>query len=641
MKLSLYHGNSLDALKRLPEESVDCIVTSSPYYGLRDYSSVETMSAKTEQTVIDLTDAKVTEYEKKYPGYRFFRNDPQFNEDKKTWFCTIRIDIDAVWDADLSCQHEWGNKEVFIHQGGNPSGDSAQVGNTIAGIQKPQGLSQTCSKCHAWKGQLGLEPTYKMFIDHLLQITNELKRVLKPTGTMFWNIGDSYASSGGPTRHFGYTDPKYGNDKGGVFVEPTSFDQGIIPKSLMMIPERLAMGMIDQGWILRNKLIWYKPNGMPSSVRDRFSNKWEYIFFFSKNGKYYFDLDSVRKPLSEGSIKRISQKNIPNQFQSGKSMEYGKTSQDMSIPKILNNMHQKYEEQGAYTGKHSGYKNLDGSDRINENGANPGDVIYDSKYSKSEYGQSVQGFIRTQSIAKNRWQSRIDAEKLYPNDPQKQAEYIKLVHDHDGNPNGANPGDVIKEPAVRHKSWASNAGHNFTHERKYDPDADGGDFFTIPTMPHPFAHFAVYPETLIEPLIKAGCPKEVCSKCGKPKMPFREKTGRIYDSMNGEYRDEEKFTSGKIAETNNVSNSSVFRTDLIQETKTIMKPSCSCNASFVSGTVLDPFAGSGTTMLVARNLGRSAIGIDVNPIYSEIVKKRLQWGMGLDIEYEIIDQVLS
>ncbi len=514
MKLTLYQGNSLDALKRLPEESIDCIVTSSPYYGLRDYSSVETISAKTEQAVIDLTDTKIREYEKKYPGHKFYHNEPMADKEKKGYFCTIRIDIDAV--------------------------------------------------CGAWKGQLGLEPTYKMFIEHLLLITNELKRVLKPTGTLFWNMGDTYSGAGAGQK-----------ETGKAVYEQKDFRQSPIKsdlpnKSLMMIPERLAMGMIDQGWILRNKLIWYKPNGMPSSVRDRFSNKWEYIFFFSKSGKYYFDLDSVRKPLSEGSIKRISQKNIPNQLQSGKTADFALTTNTGNIPKILNNMKTKHDM------------------AVNRNGR------YD--------------------------------------DP---------LHTKPYNENGANPGDVLKEPAVRHKSWVSNAGHNFTHKRKYDPDADGGDFFSIPTMPHPFAHFAVYPETLIEPLIKAGCPKEVCSKCGKPKMPFREKTGRTYDSRNGEYTDEGKHISRKIVETNHVSESSVFRTGLIQETKTVMKPSCSCNANFISGTVLDPFNGSGTTMLVARNLGRSAIGIDVNPIYSEIVKKRLQWGMGLDIEHEIIEKVLS
>jgi site-specific DNA-methyltransferase (cytosine-N4-specific) len=440
MKLTLYQGNSLDALKRLPEESIDCIVTSSPYYGLRDYSSVETISAKTEQAVIDLTDTKIREYEKKYPGHKFYHNEPMADKEKKGYFCTIRIDIDAVWGA--------------------------------------------------WKGQLGLEPTYKMFIEHLLLITNELKRVLKPTGTLFWNMGDSYTSHRSDESQLG--------NKEAVKIrgKTDTSGQGIPAKSLMMIPERLAMGMIDQGWILRNKLIWYKPNGMPSSVRDRFSNKWEYIFFFSKSGKYYFDLDSVRKPLSEGSIKRISQKNIPNQLQSGKTADFALTTNTGNIPKILNNMKTKHDM------------------AVNRNGR------YD--------------------------------------DP---------LHTKPYNENGANPGDVLKEPAVRHKSWVSNAGHNFTHKRKYDPDADGGDFFSIPTMPHPFAHFAVYPETLIEPLIKAGCPKD--------------------------------------------------------------------------GIVLDPFNGSGTTMLVARNLGRSAIGIDVNPIYSEIVKKRLQWGMGLDIEHEIIEKVLS
>lgn len=499
MKLTLYQGNSLDALKRLPEESIDCIVTSSPYYGLRDYSSVETISAKTEQAVIDLTDTKIREYEKKYAGYRFHHNDPQSNDEKKTWFCTIRIDIDAVWDADPECEHEW--KEISNgrtdetgfernRKGLNNAAETLDGNkrNAVSRLAPVTHDSNVCFKCHAWKGQLGLEPTYKMFIEHLLLITNELKRVLKPTGTLFWNMGDTYSGAGQ-------------KETGKAVYEQKDFRQSPIKsdlpnKSLMMIPERLAMGMIDQGWILRNKLIWYKPNGMPSSVRDRFSNKWEYIFFFSKSGKYYFDLDSVRKPLSSESLKNISQKNIPNQFQSEKSVEFGETSQNMSIPKILNNMKTKHDM------------------AVNRNGR------YD--------------------------------------DP---------LHTKPYNENGANPGDVLKEPAVRHKSWASNAGHNFTHERKYDPDADGGDFLSIATRAHPFAHFAVYPETLIEPLIKAGCPKD--------------------------------------------------------------------------GVVLDPFNGSGTTMLVARNLGRSAIGIDVNPIYSEIVKKRLQWGMGLDIEHEIIEKVLS
>ena len=602
MKLSLYQGNSLDALKRMPEESVDCIVTSSPYYGLRDYSSVETVSADSKQLVMDLIDTKIREYIKKYSGYRFYHNDPQFNDEKKTWFCTIRIDIDAVWDGDSDCVHEWIHERTERpNSGGGHNSEKLQskkkenVENFQESVEYNDRAtySSSCHKCHAWKGQLGLEPTYQMFIDHLLQITNELKRVLKPTGTLFWNMGDGYSGAGAGQKDMGKA--VYRQDD----FRHSPIKSNLPNKSLMMIPERLAMGMIDQGWVLRNKLIWYKPNGMPSSVSDRFSNKWEYIFFFSKNRKYYFDLDSVRKPLSEGSIKRISQKNILNQPQSGKTADFALTTNTGNIPKILNNMKTKHD---MAVNRNGTYDDPLHTKAYNENGANPGDVIFTKKpyaiaertkeyveyrnfpdilefsnyinEKRKEVNYTIEQIEEMmESQAPHHWFNK----ESYPamEDYKQLKELLNLDERYDknlleihikssekqDNPNGANPGDVLKEPAIRHKSWASNAGHNFTHERKYDPDADGGDFFTIPTMPHPFAHFAVYPETLIEPLIKAGCPKD--------------------------------------------------------------------------GVVLDPFNGSGTTMLVARNLGRSAIGIDVNPIYSEIVKKRLQWGMGLDIEYAI------
>ena len=123
----------------------------------------------------------------------------------------------------------------------------------------------------------------------------QLKRVLKDTGSCWINLGDTYASSGSPSRHFGYNDPKYGNNKGGNFLEPSAFNQGIIPKSRFGIPERFYINCIDDGWIARNYIPWVKANAMPSSVKDRFTNKWESIFFFVKNQKYYFNLDAVRE----------------------------------------------------------------------------------------------------------------------------------------------------------------------------------------------------------------------------------------------------------------------------------------------------------------------------------------------------------
>jgi len=135
-----------------------------------------------------------------------------------------------------------------------------------------------------------------MYIEHMTQVFHEVKRVLKKEGTLWLNIGDTY-----------YRDPKRGNqEKGGHAGLSTGRNtasamqhraSGLMQeKCMVMIPERLAWSLIEDGWILRNKIVWYKPNGMPSSVKDRFSNKWEYLFLFSKNKKYYFDLDAVREP---------------------------------------------------------------------------------------------------------------------------------------------------------------------------------------------------------------------------------------------------------------------------------------------------------------------------------------------------------
>ena len=347
-----------------------------------------------------------------------------------------------------------------------------------------------------WKGQLGLEPSYKMYIDHLMLVMKELKRVLKKTGTLFWNMGDSYAGNMGSRA--GWQDSKYSesreegiNNGEAVFLKA---DYGNIrTKSLMMIPERFAMAMIDDGWILRNKIVWYKRNGMPSSVKDRLSNKWEYVFFFTKAKKYCFNLDSIRKPLAESPIKRISQKNIPNQFKSGKSAEFAKTNPVNNIPKILNNMHQKYQKEGAYQGSHSGYYNENGSLRVNLSGANPGDVLFDDTIYD-----------------------------LYT-DPSIQDAFIEYLE----------------------------------RER---PELLMPSVLNIPTMSHKFAHFAVFPETLVDPLIKAGCPPD--------------------------------------------------------------------------GVVLDPFAGSGTVGMVAMKQHKNAILIEISPEYCNIIKKRLNWGAGLDVEYE-------
>jgi len=149
--------------------------------------------------------------------------------------------------------------------------------------------------------QLGLEPTPELYIEHMTEVFGEVKRVLKPMGTLWLNIGDTYSSSPGY-----HSQGNLGNKNGLSSMSGKKRDLPMAQKCLCMIPERLAWSLIQDGWILRNKIIWYKPNGMPSSVKDRFSNKWEYVYLFSKERKYYFDLDAVREP-------HITESNFRNQ----------------------------------------------------------------------------------------------------------------------------------------------------------------------------------------------------------------------------------------------------------------------------------------------------------------------------------------
>ena len=142
--------------------------------------------------------------------------------------------------------------------------------------------------------QLGLEPTPELYIEHLTKIFNEAKRVLKKEGTLWLNIGDTYFTKTGASGAF-----KNRPNQADKYVMGNRKFEGLIEKCLCMIPERLAWSLIQNGWILRNKIIWYKPNAMPASVTDRLSNRWEYLFMFSRSQQYFFDLDAVREAYTE------------------------------------------------------------------------------------------------------------------------------------------------------------------------------------------------------------------------------------------------------------------------------------------------------------------------------------------------------
>lgn len=217
----LYLGHAVDVLKTFPDECVDCFITSPPYWNLRNY---------------------------------------QTNP--------------IVWVVGKDCDHEWAD-EIKTGQ------STPQTKWKKAKEAFSQTTSSFCKKCGAWRGELGAEPTPDLFIQHLCDVFDQVKRVLKPTGTAWINIGDSYGGSGGAGGDY--------NEGGLREGQPKFHGNNYQPKSLVGIPERLVLEMQNRGWIRRNTCIWHKPNCMPSSANDRFTVDFEYFYFFTKSTKYYFE----------------------------------------------------------------------------------------------------------------------------------------------------------------------------------------------------------------------------------------------------------------------------------------------------------------------------------------------------------------
>lgn len=157
---------------------------------------------------------------------------------------------------------------------------------------------------YGYDGQWGLEPTFQQYLENLWSMMDEIYRVLKPSGTVWINLGDTYSTQGGQntkSHKNQYDSVKLDNKMYGVeLLKQTSLPS----KCLLLIPHRFAIGCIDRGWIMRNDCIWAKRNGMPESVTDRFSKKHEYFFFMVKSEKYFFDLDAIRDKHKWANDKR-------------------------------------------------------------------------------------------------------------------------------------------------------------------------------------------------------------------------------------------------------------------------------------------------------------------------------------------------
>lgn len=242
----LYNGHVLDILKSIPDESVYTCITSPPYWGLRDYNT-----------------------------------DP------------------VIWDGKPSCDHEWKEIKGTKNIGRDDEYCGGKQYSMSATERKHPRNSNFCTKCNAWKGQLGLEPTPELYVKHITDIFREVRRVLKPDGTLWLNIADSYSTTPPGNKENNKSLSQSICEKTNDKRRHTGIPKSIKAKNLIGIPWMTAFSLRDDGWYLRSDIIWHKPNPMPESVKDRPTKSHEYIFLMAKSKMYYYDYEAIKEPAKD------------------------------------------------------------------------------------------------------------------------------------------------------------------------------------------------------------------------------------------------------------------------------------------------------------------------------------------------------
>lgn len=173
-------------------------------------------------------------------------------------------------------------------------------------------------------GQLGLEKTPEEYISKMVEVFREVRRVLKPEGTCWVNMGDSY-SSGGRDSHGTRVGYKQASNRGTMEATGTRLPmpEGCKPKDLVGIPWFLAFALRADGWWLRQDIIWHKTNPMPESVTDRCTKSHEYLFLLTKSAKYFFDQEAIREPHQEVSLKRALRNRFGGKYRDADPHEHG------------------------------------------------------------------------------------------------------------------------------------------------------------------------------------------------------------------------------------------------------------------------------------------------------------------------------
>ena len=210
------------------------------------------------------------------------------------------------------------------------------LGDCITGMKTlPDGCVHTCITSPPYFGlrdysggdsELGQEETVDGYVKNMVEVFREVRRILRDDGTLWLNLGDTYAANRtyqvrqSVQGEYCTNDERYGG-------RGSKVPEGLKPKDLIGIPWRVAFALQADGWYLRQDIIWHKPNPMPESMEDRCTKAHEYIFLLSKKPKYYYDYEAVKEPVAGSTVNRLSQKNLPNQ--NGSTRVPGKTNGNM------------------------------------------------------------------------------------------------------------------------------------------------------------------------------------------------------------------------------------------------------------------------------------------------------------------------
>lgn len=227
--VDIHQGDCREVMAAMPAQSVHAVITSPPFWGLRDYDIPPT-----------------------------------------------------VWGG-VEHEHVWGAVERGRRKDMKPADETTSTGRLGLGNHETTGVlngGRFCD-CGAWLGCLGLEPTPALYVEHLVAVMSEVHRVLRDDGLLWLNLGDSFVSQGG-VRAYGSSDAGVG--RGPAIRVPRTPPDGMKHKDLVGIPWMTALALREAGWYLRRDVIWSKDNAMPESVDDRPTSSHEYIFMLAKSG---------------------------------------------------------------------------------------------------------------------------------------------------------------------------------------------------------------------------------------------------------------------------------------------------------------------------------------------------------------------